>query len=286
MSLGRVIKERRKKLKITQKELAEGICVQAMISKIENDELKPSKDKLDLIAQKLKVDVAYLLEEDDKYGNEDYSEILIVRIKNSLANRDYEDIHYLFETNYDTIQRLDTKEDNVFFGWIEAIIEIHIYKKYNRALMRLNTLDTEGISKDLSISIINEIGKVHYLNGDFTESVNFFEKGLKIINSNVSYEIHVRLLFNYALVLDSLERYKEVLDTLLQGIDLLVHNKSMYLLGDLYYQKGYLYRNIEDYKEAIKSYKLASTIFEIENNNRFKALAELELKELSEIMEE
>ncbi|APX72798.1 helix-turn-helix domain-containing protein [Companilactobacillus allii] len=53
MLLGKVIQTQRKKLNLSQTELADGICTQAIISKIENQNISPSISVLISICQKL-----------------------------------------------------------------------------------------------------------------------------------------------------------------------------------------------------------------------------------------
>lgn len=53
MLLGKIIQDQRKKLNLSQSELASGICTQAIISKIENQNISPSINVLISICQKL-----------------------------------------------------------------------------------------------------------------------------------------------------------------------------------------------------------------------------------------
>ncbi|WP_125588844.1 helix-turn-helix domain-containing protein [Companilactobacillus jidongensis] len=53
MLLGKVIQNQRKKLQLSQAELADGICTQAIISKMENQNISPSTNVLISVCQKL-----------------------------------------------------------------------------------------------------------------------------------------------------------------------------------------------------------------------------------------
>ncbi|WP_156008109.1 helix-turn-helix domain-containing protein, partial [Streptococcus ruminantium] len=57
------IKSRRKELKLSQKELAEGICKQGQISRLENGEYTPGSELLHQLAKKLKVSMDYFFDE-------------------------------------------------------------------------------------------------------------------------------------------------------------------------------------------------------------------------------
>ncbi|HFI0259112.1 TPA: helix-turn-helix domain-containing protein, partial [Streptococcus suis] len=63
MLLASRIKSRRKELKLSQKELAEGICKQGQISRLENGEYTPGSELLYQLAQKLNVSMDYFFDE-------------------------------------------------------------------------------------------------------------------------------------------------------------------------------------------------------------------------------
>lgn len=55
------LKNRRKELKMSQKELAEGICKQGQISRLESGEYTPGADFLYALSRRLKVSMDYFL---------------------------------------------------------------------------------------------------------------------------------------------------------------------------------------------------------------------------------
>lgn len=61
-NVGKEIKDLRLGIGMSQKELCEGICTQAQISKIESGKVYPYADTLYLIAKKLGVDVNYFFD--------------------------------------------------------------------------------------------------------------------------------------------------------------------------------------------------------------------------------
>ena len=78
---------------------------------------------------------------------------------------------------------------------------------------------------------------------------------------------------------------KKALDYIIQAIDRLVVEDSMYLLGDLYHTKGYILRKLGHLQEAKKSNQLALSIFEIQNNNKFKTMTQLEIEEINHLLQ-
>ena len=63
MLLASRIKNRRKELKLSQKELADGICKQGQISRLENGEYTPGSELLYQLAKKLNVSMDYFFDE-------------------------------------------------------------------------------------------------------------------------------------------------------------------------------------------------------------------------------
>ncbi|MGO1453871.1 MAG: helix-turn-helix domain-containing protein, partial [Alkalibacterium gilvum] len=64
MKIGEKIRKRRKELKMTQADLSEGICTQAMVSRIEKKKVKPSRELMEKLAERLAVSLHYFYGED------------------------------------------------------------------------------------------------------------------------------------------------------------------------------------------------------------------------------
>ncbi|WP_238141168.1 helix-turn-helix domain-containing protein, partial [Streptococcus suis] len=63
MILSKRFKNRRKELGFTQKELAEGICEQSLISRVEKLGVAPTSDILFALSQRLQVSMDYFFDE-------------------------------------------------------------------------------------------------------------------------------------------------------------------------------------------------------------------------------
>jgi transcriptional regulator with XRE-family HTH domain len=89
--IGKKIKELRKVVGLTQGELAEGICTQALVSRIEKGDIYPSATALFQISVKLGVDVNYFFE----IGTTprlDYVQEVEKQLKTLRVNRKFEDM--------------------------------------------------------------------------------------------------------------------------------------------------------------------------------------------------
>ncbi|MDZ7836233.1 MAG: helix-turn-helix transcriptional regulator [Alkalibacterium sp.] len=62
--MGEKIRKRRKEIKMTQFDLSDGICTQAMISRIEKEKVRPSRELMEKLAERLEVSLHYFYGED------------------------------------------------------------------------------------------------------------------------------------------------------------------------------------------------------------------------------
>lgn len=278
MTLGKIIRERRKKLSLTQAELAKGICVQSMLSKVERDELIPNDSMLKGFSEKLNLSInelkKYIKVENDQKYIQDLKEI----IRAHLEKREYDVVSVLLGSINQKDYELN-EEDIAFFSWIEATIYYYETKDSAGAINKFNTIDLSNISSDLLAEIKNAIGRIYYLSKNYSEAIETFKEAV-FLTKGVSMHTKVKLAFNLSLSLEETNEDEEALELVIQSIDLLVKNNSLFLLGDLYHTKGFLLRKFNQLEEARKSNYLALSIFEIQNNNEFKAKTQLEINEL------
>lgn len=88
------IKNRRKELKMSQRELTEGICKQGQISRLENGEFTPGADFLYALSKKLKVSVDYFFNEQIVEEIDELSEFKKLA-QTFITNRNYESLKYI-----------------------------------------------------------------------------------------------------------------------------------------------------------------------------------------------
>ncbi|PRY74219.1 helix-turn-helix domain-containing protein [Alkalibacterium olivapovliticus] len=285
MVLGQLIKKRRKELLMTQKQLAEGICVQALISKIENEEVIPSDEKIKKIADRLNIPLEYfedaLAVVTDKTNQNDLNGI-INTIREYLTKREYDTIQYLLDAYNEEIKCATSDNEIVFFEWIYATMYYYRTKDSEGALEKLKKIPLSEKEQEISVEIINAIGRIYYLKKEYSEAMEYFEKGMLYMSkeNDLNYSVRVKLLFNYALTLAVTENYKKAMEVINNGIGILVKNNSLFLLGDFQYEKGVIFKKIGDSSAAEKHYSNAYSIFDIQNNEQFKNRTQIELNEL------
>lgn len=99
------LKNRRKELKMSQRELAEGICKQGQISRLENGEFTPGADFLYALSKKLKVSIDYFFNEQIGEEIDELSEFKKLA-QTFITNRNYESLKYIYELESVKVHRL------------------------------------------------------------------------------------------------------------------------------------------------------------------------------------
>ena len=285
MDFGSLIKSKRKELGLTQKELSEGICTQALISRIEKGDIVPQNSILQQLGSRLQLNDKELstLAYKTRYDNE--IDELKRNIRRALTRRDYDYIEKILEQNKILINNTNNENDQAFFTWMNASLQDKLYNQKDKALKILTEIPLLNLEDELAIEILNAIGVIYYQGNEFKQALNVFQHAVSMIEDNIDYMVQTKLLFNYALTLEEYDEDKKALDYIIQAIERLIIEDSMYLLGDLYHTKGFVLRKLGHLEEAKKSNQLALSIFEIQNNNKFKVMTQLEIKEINHLLQ-
>ncbi|PLR77534.1 hypothetical protein CU633_10065 [Bacillus sp. V3-13] len=139
--LGAEIKRLRKIHKMSQKELASGICTQPAISGIESGKVYPSIDILYLLSIRLRVSMDYFLKillNDSSTYIEDTKE----HIDELLKNKDYQEIYELCKFE---LQQLKHRNMNFtftqFIKWCHSVSSYYLgIIKWKKCIEELNNL--------------------------------------------------------------------------------------------------------------------------------------------------
>ncbi len=282
MELGELVKHARKEMGLTQKDLSAGICTQALISRIEKGDIIPKKSILDQLGKRLELSETDLNQVTHKAKYNDEIHQVKTTIRKYLEKRDYETIELLLNHNEFMIKKVNDENDQAFFSWIKASIQDKLYGQKGVALKILNDISLEGLNEELVLEILNAIGVIYYQDHKFEQALNVFRNGDNIIDEHIDYKVQAKIMLNYALTLEETASEKKALEVVMRAIDAIVNQNSMFLLGDLYHTKGYLLRKLGHLEEAKKSNQLALSIFEIQKNNEFKMMTQLEIKEIND----
>jgi transcriptional regulator with XRE-family HTH domain len=265
--VGQKVKELRKALKITQCQLAEGICTQAYISQLEKGKILPTIEILYHISTKLGVHIQYFFE-DVEHNISNYMYELFDHMRNLILKQEYKEVFKIieFEKKGPLFSYRVVKQ---FLLWHEGICEFHCNKDTKKALSLLdralslrNTTEKNLSERELEILISKgiiqcEIKEYQSAISTF-KSIEYYASQHPIIYNQ---EIIIRLYYNYARTLYLSKDFKKSIEVCTKGIRKCENIKSMYLLGELYYQKGKAYEALEDLEEAINCYKKSEMVF-------------------------
>lgn len=236
-SIGKNLKHIRNIYKITQKDVAEGICSQAMVSKIENnEELYPSVNLIYQLSQKLGVSIEYFLSED--CTNFNYIQVTI------------EEIFYLVEQGrfneaYDLIK---LEKNNPFF------------KSKNNAKKFLIWKEAICISKitqnhRLSIKMIDElfINKKFYSLNDLNILSSKIVFLLNLEEIEEAYDLHSLILYN----LNKIPYYESYYSKFIFINIYYICTKAAYHFGKLEKAKSYCEKALKTCDREQTYYKLS-----------------------------
>lgn len=286
-NIGSNIRELRKALGISQKKLAEGICTQAQISKIENGSIYPLSTTLYLISRRLGVDVNYFFDVCET-PRLDYVNEVFELIRKFIRKREYEKVFAIVKVEKDN-PLFQSIRNRQFIIWHEGICIYYLQKDKEKALETLNralslTLSANYSSRELEI--LNSIGIIHCEEDEYAQANACFEKAISQyqmfpIKNDVN--IIIRLYYNYAKSLTKIQEYDKSIQCCDQGIKTCLDHEMMYSLGELFYHKGYNLYKKRKIDEAIYQMKKAIQIFELQKNQTFLDYVQ---KKIDEIMQE
>ena len=143
MLLATRLKNKRKELKLSQKELAKGICEQGQISRMEQGKYSPGSELLFQLSKRLKVSMNYFFEETEVSSLENIDKFKELS-KKFLDEREYESLHYIYELEKSKRARLSAK-DQIYLDWIDTLVQFHLSESSNRGSCEIgkNTVVSE-----------------------------------------------------------------------------------------------------------------------------------------------
>ncbi|WJP96755.1 helix-turn-helix domain-containing protein [Macrococcus bovicus] len=233
--LGENIKRRRIELNMTQKDLANGICTQSQISKIEKNEIIPLSNLLISIAERLQISV-------DNLVNHIYDhERVEIHFPKSVFDK------LLLSRDYDAIESLAKNlifeklkyEEQIYVKWLLLIVSNVNKQEY--IIDELQNLYTENqhISNDLKMNILNSIAIQYRVNNDYKKSKEYFEKALSHNNENVDKKLLIKILYNMSNVLFYMEDWTNLLELVQDAINYVYQNNIYEIYPELVYSKYY-----------------------------------------------
>ena len=279
MKIGEKIRKRRKEIKMTQFDLSDGICTQAMISRIEKKKVRPSRELMEKLAERLEVSLHYFYGEDSIESRYSKTTQLTKLIRQHLERREYDSVSYLIETNEELIDQ-SVGEDQLFFEWVKGLLYDYRDGDNAKALKYLVELEKRTKNGELRIEIIDSIGNQYLRMEEYDKAEQYYQKGFDIFSEWMNHEKKAKLTLNYSVCLARQEKHSECLSKVFQGLNLVVEHNTLFLLGDFLYYKGYCLENLDQKEDALTAYRQAWTIFDIQQNERYAVLMNVTIDRL------
>ncbi|HFU3946243.1 TPA: helix-turn-helix domain-containing protein [Streptococcus suis] len=267
--LGEKLRLRRKELKLSQKTLAEGICEQSQISKIERGSFMPSAELLFKLSKRLEVPLDYFFNEQiEVKSNLSHFKQLSSKL---LEDRNYDDLEYIYQLEVEK-KGILSFEDKMYLEWSKAIIDFYKYNLTSQAISHLEQiLPRLSSSTAIYLKILNTLSNFYSQVGLEEE----YEKNYQLLKelyqtkdlTNQEFLFgYIRIRFNYAHHLQSQKKYTEAMQEALEMIEFCKSKQTSYQLAPFLILVGNAGASFLD-KEQVRNYYLeARELCRIYNN--------------------
>jgi transcriptional regulator with XRE-family HTH domain len=274
--VGQKIKELRKNIGLSQEELAEGICTQAQISKIEKGDVFPYASTLFLISRKLGVDVNYFFDI-GMTPRLDYVLEVGRQLQIARRNMDYKEMREVVTAEEENPLFFNNNRNLQLLKWHKGIYQFELDKDLEKAENTLRksitlTHTTDKIWTEREIEILLTIGVMYFEEGIFERASEIYQEvksHIEALPHLTDYTIKTRLYYNIARVLTRLSDIDQSTKYCKDAIDWCILKDNMYLLGELHYHIGYNYELQGKLAEAEKYMQKALIVFELQGDDKF-----------------
>lgn len=265
------------------KSLAENICDDSTIYRLEKGKQLPRIEILNDICMKLEINFNTLL----PIGSETAD--LKKLCREFAYKEDYQSLELILEECSYYLNRLTSNYSKAqftkFIEWHRAIV---LHKRDNcvdEALSILTELVVlNKVSSEIDIGIMNSIGLIYLSNMKYESAYKIYQKiytnvmNLEIIED---YTLLPRVGYNYAYSLYETGQYKEGLTIAKQVLKYLNESHLLYLLGEIHHMIGVFSKKNGDSKESKEAFKNAILVFTLTKNVKDLARSEKDLLEIN-----
>ena len=280
VNIATIIKEKRKEKGLTQKELAQGICAQAVISKIEKGEANPSIDIFFQLAKKLDIDMSVVSEIFELKNSKKKNKVFSDKVKNLLYMRDYDHL----KNEIDNIEKKNmTIEETLYYEWLFVITEYMLKKiDFLETINKLKSLllVTKNDYFKLYLKIVSAIGSIYSENNENKLALSYFELIVDDYKKSEDFQDRITFLYSISRAYYIDENLDDSLLYISKGIDEILDIKSIYMLGDSSLMKAHILYDMKLYEDSRKYCNYSITIFDIEKKDLLKNMAQKLLIEI------
>lgn len=256
-NLGKNIRDRRRLLDITQKELAKDICTQSQISKIEKNEVTPMLPLLIKISERLQITIDDLLN-----NNFEKFKSYKIEIEKYLLSRDYIGLKCFLENI--EISSLEEK-NRIYIEYLKLIIK-HKINNFDIS-MELCEILKKNIDNELKINVLNSLGNIYFVKQDYDKAIDIYNQALNsIYMENYSDNLVYKVTYNYMRVLYALQDYQKLYDVSSEMISICFYNNNFFYLPEFIYSK--YFSNLKLEHKIIDKEELKFALFLAKKQNK------------------
>lgn len=282
-SIGEYIKQCRKNKKISQVELAKGICTQATISNIESETNLPSFYVLEKIAEKLEISLEAFYKQNSTKESEIMSHLLVVERYCEQFNHKKAYEYLMLHINKNDVKALNITNKKRYYYFLgftllmgqENLIEAK--NSFNKVLKMPSKLVVEDILSLMSLGIVYmSMGESETAEPFFYESLDLTNNQLVVTDNNI--RDVVKIHYNIAKFESMRTNYQSAINICENSIQMSIEFDTMFLLPTIIYELGFNLSKIGKIEDAVKNYKFSYYLAEIRGNEMIKKGVENDLK--------
>lgn len=277
-SLGKIIRPMRKQRKMTQKDLAFGICDVRTLIRIEKGEFLPSLYVIKLFSIKLGEDLMKYyeyLEYEDPIDVYTYFELF----EHFASVRDYKGIEKQLEGLLNKYRIKPIHEKKIL--WYQWMVKAYVYHNYyetsvsieeyfhNSYDVKYNALPellTVKFLDPIDYHIINTLAVLQFHMNNYNSGIELLQISAKSILEKYKLEntkILLPIIYNLTKALYMQQLYDRCIDYCDMGIDISIRNNDYNQLGEIYLQKANALEATGNKEEAQKNYMYFITYYEM-----------------------
>jgi transcriptional regulator with XRE-family HTH domain len=272
-SFGQIIRTFRKKRKMTQKMLAEDICSQSVLSRIENNEELPNVLVMHQICQRLGVtldQVMMLHAEEINRTNQEFAQM-----ENLFVHQEYQQLLTKLQ-NKSMMDYLYLDADMQMYYYFLGSCEYFLFQDYETAIEELKKglsysyqQDKQNVSV-MEIRLLSCLGRVYSDMLQVEDARFYLEKsyqGLQLLPEERLTTTLTKVFYNYAVFLAKQREYKLALEIIEEGISLARDKNSFYFLEELFELKGHVLVSLDQQQAADESFALYQAVVDIRKSS-------------------
>ena len=282
MLLATRLKNKRKELKLSQKELAKGICEQGQISRMEQGKYSPGSELLFQLSKRLKVSMNYFFEETEVSSLENIDKFKELS-KRFLDEREYESLHYIYELEKSKRARLSAK-DQIYLDWIDTLVQFHYLNHQTEAVAKLEKILLSLKKSDFYyLQLGNTLANFYFDMGQedtYQELYQLLKENIQSLSVHhlEQLELMIKFRYNYCRYLWLNEQTSEAIEEITETIAICKRYNSSYRLADLYCLLGNISVGFAEKDRILGFYQVSYQLYKHEENQRMMMEIEKEMK--------